>query len=117
MVVMAEGKTAARASTPITIAACAAAIATLATGAVANAPFAVDEATIPGIHAAMTAGTLTSRQLVQAYLDRIAAYDRQGPKLNAVILVYPTRSKKPTRWMPRSRSPASPVPSTASRSC
>ncbi len=33
----------------------------------------------------MTAGTLTSVQLTQAYLDRINQIDRNGPKLNAVI--------------------------------
>ena len=33
----------------------------------------------------MAAGTLTSRALTQAYLDRIAAIDDAGPKLNAVI--------------------------------
>jgi amidase len=54
-----------------------------------DTPFPVEEATIRSMHAAMTAGRLTSRQLVQAYLDRIAAYDKQGPKLNAVIVVNP----------------------------
>ena len=33
----------------------------------------------------MTAGTLTSRALTQAYLDRIAAIDDSGPQLNAII--------------------------------
>src|ERR1700752_4485811 len=33
----------------------------------------------------MQAGTLTSRALTQAYLDRIAAIDDDGPRLNAVI--------------------------------
>ena len=33
----------------------------------------------------MAAGTLTSRALTQAYLDRIAAIDDNGPALNAVI--------------------------------
>ena len=33
----------------------------------------------------MAAGTLTSRALTQAYLDRIAAVDKAGPKLNSVI--------------------------------
>lgn len=51
--------------------------------------FDVMEATIPGVHAAMRAGRLTCRQLVQAYLDRIAAYDRQGPALTAIQTVNP----------------------------
>jgi len=33
----------------------------------------------------IAAGTLTSRALTQAYLDRIAAVDDKGPSLNAVI--------------------------------
>jgi len=46
--------------------------------------FDVIEATIPGVHAAMSAGRLTCRALVQSYLDRIAAYDQQGPTLNSI---------------------------------
>src|SRR5687767_6146905 len=53
------------------------------------ASFDVIEATIDTIHAAMRAGQLTARQLVQAYLDRIAAYDRQGPALHAVQTINP----------------------------
>jgi amidase len=37
----------------------------------------------------MTAGTLTSHDLTQAYLDRIAAIDDAGPALNAVIELNP----------------------------
>ena len=37
--------------------------------------FNVVEATIAGIHTAFRAGTLTARQLVQQYLDRIEAYE------------------------------------------
>jgi len=51
--------------------------------------FDVVEATIGDIHAAYKAGTLTVRQLVQMYLDRIAAYDQQGPAINAVISLNP----------------------------
>ena len=47
--------------------------------------FQIDEATIDGIHAAMRAGELTSRALVDAYLDRIEAVDRAGPRLNGVL--------------------------------
>jgi amidase len=49
----------------------------------------VVEATIAGIHAAMRSGALTCTQLVQSYLDRIAAYDQAGPNLNAVQNVNP----------------------------
>jgi Asp-tRNA(Asn)/Glu-tRNA(Gln) amidotransferase A subunit family amidase len=48
-----------------------------------EADFTLVEATIDDVHAAFRAGTLTSEALVQAYLDRIAAYDQQGPALNA----------------------------------
>lgn len=47
------------------------------------------EATVDGIHAAMRSGQLTCTQLVQSYLDRIAAYDQAGPRLNAVQNVHP----------------------------
>jgi len=49
--------------------------------------FVVEEATIAGIHAAMSAGSLTAEQLVQAYLDRIDAYDKQGPSINSLITI------------------------------
>ena len=55
----------------------------------APATFHLQEATIGGIHAAMRSGELTCTRLVQAYLDRIAAYDQAGPKLNAVQNVNP----------------------------
>ena len=38
----------------------------------------------------MAAGTVTSRSLTQAYLNRIAAIDDAGPRLNAVIEINPT---------------------------
>lgn len=47
------------------------------------------EATIDAVRAAMQSGQLTARQLVQGYLDRIAAYDHQGPALNSVQMVNP----------------------------
>lgn len=51
--------------------------------------FDVMETTIPAVHAAMAAKRLTCRQLVQAYLDRVAAYDKQGPALNSVQTINP----------------------------
>ncbi len=51
----------------------------------AAAPVDIDKATVADINAAFDAGTLTSEQLVGMYLARIEAYDRQGPKLHAVI--------------------------------
>jgi amidase len=47
------------------------------------------EAGIEEIQAAYGAGTLTSVELVQAYLDRIAAYDRNGPAITSIISIHP----------------------------
>jgi amidase len=63
---------------------------TLAAGAGAHGQrpaFDVAEKSIAELQAAMTSGEVTSRQLVEAYLARIAAYDQQGPALNAVVAV------------------------------
>jgi amidase len=45
--------------------------------------------TIADLNKAFDAGTLTSEALVQMYLDRIQAYDQQGPALNAMLFVNP----------------------------
>ena len=52
-----------------------------------------DEATIGDIQAAFKAKTLTCRMLVQMYLDRIEAYDKKGPALNAIVVVNPDALK------------------------
>src|SRR5262245_21504410 len=49
----------------------------------------LDTATIADLNAAFDAGTLTAEQLVRMCLARIDAYDRQGPKLHAVITLNP----------------------------
>jgi amidase len=51
--------------------------------------FEVMETTIAGVHAGFASGRITCRALVQAYLDRIAAYDKTGPALNAIQFVNP----------------------------
>jgi Asp-tRNA(Asn)/Glu-tRNA(Gln) amidotransferase A subunit family amidase len=51
--------------------------------------FAVEEATIDDIHAAYRAGRATAVSVTRAHLDRIAAYDRKGPALGAVIVTNP----------------------------
>src|ERR1700730_10340286 len=51
--------------------------------------FRFQEATVASIHAALAAGQLTCTQLTSLYLDRIAAYDRQGPALHTIITVNP----------------------------
>jgi Asp-tRNA(Asn)/Glu-tRNA(Gln) amidotransferase A subunit family amidase len=51
--------------------------------------FKVQETTIAAVHAAYGNGALTARQLVQMYLDRIAAYDQNGPGINSLISINP----------------------------
>ena len=45
------------------------------------------EVTITDIHGALEAGEVTCRDLVQMYLDRIEAYDKKGPALNAIVTI------------------------------
>src|SRR5215470_15877783 len=65
-----------------------------ATAAPAQPRFHLIEATIDGIHAEMRAGRLSCTQLMQAYIDRIRAYDQAGPKLNAIQNVNPHALKQ-----------------------
>ncbi|MDD5168602.1 MAG: amidase family protein [Syntrophales bacterium] len=68
----------------------AAAISFLIPGTVfAAAKFKLEEATISDVHKAFKSGQLTAKQLVEMYLKRIDAYDKNGPKLNAVIYINP----------------------------
>ena len=52
-------------------------------------PFHLQEATIEDVHDAYKSGQLTAHQLVQLYLNRIEAYDKKGPSINAIITVNP----------------------------
>ncbi|RYG79935.1 amidase, partial [bacterium] len=45
----------------------------------------IEEATIADVQAAYRSGQLTARQVVQDYLDRIAAFDKDGPTINSII--------------------------------
>jgi amidase len=45
--------------------------------------------TIAELQAAMQDGRLTSRRLTERFLERVEAYDRSGPRLNAVLEVNP----------------------------
>jgi amidase len=49
--------------------------------------FRLVETTIDEIHEAMRAGTLSSEALVQRYLERIEAYDANGPGINSIVTV------------------------------
>lgn len=62
--------------------------------------FVPEEATIRDTHAAFAAGQVTCVQLVQAYLNRIEAFDDEGPALNAVITINP-RAQETAREMDR----------------
>lgn len=52
-------------------------------------PFPIEEASISKIQTALKSGKLSCADLVDAYLARVAAYDKQGPALNAVLTVNP----------------------------
>jgi Asp-tRNA(Asn)/Glu-tRNA(Gln) amidotransferase A subunit family amidase len=60
----------------------------------AFAQFEVEEATISQVHDAMRAGKLTCRALVDLYLKRIEAYDKNGPAINAIVMVNPDVQKQ-----------------------
>ncbi|MBU3921109.1 MAG: amidase [Alphaproteobacteria bacterium] len=72
-----------------------AACATPADAPSAPAPVASYEATgwtaktLPELAAALASGDVTSLQLTQAYLDRIAQVDEGGPRLQAILVVNP----------------------------
>ena len=51
--------------------------------------FELTNASVADIQAAVASGALTYEKLVSLYLARIAAYDQQGPKLNAIIAANP----------------------------
>jgi Asp-tRNA(Asn)/Glu-tRNA(Gln) amidotransferase A subunit family amidase len=55
----------------------------------ADKPFEVIEATVDDVHAAMKAGHLTARALVETYIARIEALDKKGPTINSVISINP----------------------------
>jgi amidase len=52
-------------------------------------PFNIVDASIPRLQQAMKDGHVTSRQLVEAYLERIHKYDQSGPAINAFITLNP----------------------------
>src|SRR5262249_18354208 len=78
----------------------------------ARAEFNIIEASITDMQQAMADGKLTSRELVQQYLSRIATYDK---KLNAVITVNPNALREAEerdreRAQGRVRSPLHGIP-------
>jgi len=73
----------------LTLLALIAAAAPFVRGQTALPPFEVVEASIADIHSALRSGRVTCRGLVERYLRRIDAYDRNGPAVNAIVLVNP----------------------------
>ena len=69
------------------------AAATVGVAGQAPAPIRVEETTIAALQAAFRAGPLTCRSLVEQYIRRIDAYDKNGPALNAIVLVNPNALK------------------------
>jgi len=65
------------------------AVAASTTSAQAQPPFEVHEATIAQIHAAIMAKRITCRGLVEQYLRRIEAFDKNGPAINAIVITNP----------------------------
>jgi amidase len=53
----------------------------------APAPFQVEEASISDIQEALKAGRVTCQMLVERYIRRIEAYDKNGPALNAIVVI------------------------------
>ena len=51
--------------------------------------FEISEITIDQLHAAYKSGKLTAHRAVQLYLDRIEAYDKNGPMINSIITINP----------------------------
>jgi amidase len=49
--------------------------------------FQLEETTIAAIHAAYRAGEITCADLVDRYLARVEAYDKQGPAINSIVTV------------------------------
>lgn len=78
----------------------------------------VVEADIATLRSALEDGRVTSVELVDAYLARIDAYDRNGPRLNAVVVLNPdareeARASDERRKRGQARGPLDGIPYTA----
>jgi len=78
--------------------------------------FVLEEATIAQVQAAFDDGSLTCVELVERYLDRIEAYEENGPELNAITTINPDALEtaeeldaERERFGPRSRLHCIPV--------
>lgn len=82
------------------------------------ASFDVVEASIAQLRGALESGEVTSEELTQAYLDRIEAYDHNGIKLNALVVMNPdaladARASDKRRSQGAVRGPLDGIPYTA----
>ena len=68
---------------------CFAGLAAMAATCAGAESFQIEEATVASIQQALRDKSLTCHALVQAYLDRIAAYDHKGPSLNVILALNP----------------------------
>jgi len=66
----------------------------LISASVSAARFELMEATIADINKAYDDGSITAERLVKLYLDRIEAYDKQGPEIHAIISLNPNALKQ-----------------------
>lgn len=83
--------------------------------------FDVFEATIPQIRRALETGATTSEEVVRAYLQRVEAYDVNGPRLNALVVMNPdalleARKSDRRRAEQRLLGPLDGIPYTAKNS-
>lgn len=83
--------------------------------AVRAATFNLESATISDINSAFDAGALTSEQLTQLYLNRIDAYDSNGPNINSFLTINPNALETAAaldreRQLTVSRSPLHGIP-------
>jgi amidase len=78
-------------------------------------PFRVEEASISDIHAALEAGRVTCRGLVEQYLRRIDTFDKNGPGINAIVLTNPEALAQADALDARAKQAGVAGPSIASR--
>ncbi len=69
--------------------------------------FEVHEQSIVDLQAAMTAGRVSSRGLVDSYLARIQAYDQAGPRINSIVVLNP-RAREEADTLDRERAQKGP---------
>jgi Asp-tRNA(Asn)/Glu-tRNA(Gln) amidotransferase A subunit family amidase len=69
----------------------------------------VEEASIADLEAAYVSGRTTAHAVTQAHLDRINAYDKRGPLINALITVSPHALEEADRLDAQLKATGKPV--------